>query len=388
MKSPIVSICVTSFNHRPYIRECIQSAINQTFADWELVLLDDGSTDQTLDAIADLSDRRLRIEASPRNLTRSVALNACISRAQGEFIAILNSDDQWHPRKLELQLEVFRRAEIGACFTWVDVVNEVGSYIGPAENFKQRNSSSRDWLGFLLSQGKTPFCHSSAMVRRDIYDRVGVYDERFSVLLDYEQWLRVSEVSEVYVLPQELTVERLQSDGSNASGNRPDVHIRMAWERALAIHKALQRGSNRFVEVLEDLLQLDHHPGSGADHFLISGQSELASRFLAMSPDQITQLKMKLQAVRFAVALFVSQSLSARASEVAAPGALVRYRSLVSGVDPLGFADVIDLQNSLYEVKRENSRLQMQLTMIRGSKAWRLLEALRRLLRYLWYPVT
>lgn len=197
MSAPIISICITSYNHRNFIKATIESARQQTFKDWEMILIDDGSTDGTLDALGDLQDERISIQASAANQTRCVALNQTLAKAKGRYIAILNSDDLWHPRKLEKQLAVLEsHRELGVAFTWVEMIDECGTSLGIAQHFRQPNQAAQTWLNHFLRDGVVPFCHPSALIRRAVLDQVGFYDERLTQLLDFDLWMRICEQSE------------------------------------------------------------------------------------------------------------------------------------------------------------------------------------------------
>jgi glycosyltransferase involved in cell wall biosynthesis len=218
-----------------------------------MILIDDGSSDGTLDALKDLCDERISIRSFTTNKTRCVALNQCLDKARGRYVAILNSDDLWHPTKLEQQLDIMHtRNHVGAVFSWVNSIDDSGNHLGRNEGFHQQNRSRHEWLKHLLTDG-TPFCHASALVRREVYERVGRYDERLTQLLDFEQWIRTCEDFEVWIIPELLTSERRMADQSNASGDRPEVHARSNWERTVAYLEALKRNSPSFKRALVDL---------------------------------------------------------------------------------------------------------------------------------------
>lgn len=115
-----VSVIVPSFNHARYLRACLNSVIAQTFTDWELFLLDDGSTDDSLavarEAAAD--DRRIRAEANEKNLGTYGTQQECLDATGGKYVAVLNSDDLWQPDKLAKQLAVLEtHPEASFCYT-------------------------------------------------------------------------------------------------------------------------------------------------------------------------------------------------------------------------------------------------------------------------------
>src|SRR5450631_4125746 len=112
-----VSVVIPSYNHGKYIAQCIESVLAQSFADLEVVITDDASTDDTVARIHAFRDPRVRLHTFPKNLGQCVALNASIRRSVGEYIAVLNSDDYFAPGKLERQVSFLDvNPEIGAVF--------------------------------------------------------------------------------------------------------------------------------------------------------------------------------------------------------------------------------------------------------------------------------
>jgi glycosyltransferase involved in cell wall biosynthesis len=241
---PLVSVCMASFNHAPFIRVAVESVLQQSFVDWELVITDDGSTDGTLAALDGLTDERLRIDAFPENRSACVALNHCIRRARGRFIAVLNSDDAWAPEKLAKQLAVMReQPQTAAVFTLAAMIDERGRPLPDGhpshQTFQQRNRQRIDWLRRLILQGNC-LCHPSVLVRSDVYREVGLYDECMAQLPDLDMWIRICMRHDIWVIQEPLTMFRLLDHERNASGNRPEVRARCAVENMLLYLKAFR----------------------------------------------------------------------------------------------------------------------------------------------------
>jgi len=254
MVAPKVSVCMASYNHAPFIRVAVESVLNQTFSDWELVVTDDGSSDGTIDALDGIRDERIRIERFPENRSACVALNHCIRRAQGQYIAILNSDDAWLPTKLARQLDVaLQRPEASAIFTTVDMIDEQGHPLGNGHPhkalFEQSNRPRRDWLKRLLVAGNC-LCHPSVLVRAEIYKTLGLYDERMAQLPDLDMWVRILLAHDIWVVPEPLTLFRVLDRERNASGNRLDVRMRCATENMFLLWKAFQAHPAEMAAIL------------------------------------------------------------------------------------------------------------------------------------------
>lgn len=255
MTAPLISVCMASYNHAPFVRFAVESVLGQSFTDWELVITDDGSSDGTLAALAGLEDGRVHVEGFPENRSACVALNHCIRRARGRFIAVLNSDDAWAPGKLAAQLAAFEeRPRTAAVFTHAAMIDEHGQALSGRHRlgrlFRQPNRNRDDWLRRLLVNGNC-LCHPSVLVRAEVYRDVGLYDERLAQLPDLDMWIRICLRHDIWVIPQKLTMFRLLDRERNASGNRPDVRVRCAAEHLLICRKVFRERADQAAALLQ-----------------------------------------------------------------------------------------------------------------------------------------
>ncbi len=185
---PLISVVMAAKNYARFLPAAVESVMAQTFADWELVIIDDGSTDRTPTAVRPfLSDPRIRYFRSDR-LGQSRAKNLGIGLSRGEFIAFLDADDAWLPTKLEKQLALFEgRPEIGVAYCRRKLMDEEGRLL-PS---KQQAAMHR---GRVLTEMfvQNFVCFSSAMVRRRVFEHVGSFDPLWDLSIDYDLWLRVA----------------------------------------------------------------------------------------------------------------------------------------------------------------------------------------------------
>lgn len=238
MTSPRVSVAIAAYNHAPFVRECIDSVRAQTYTDWEIVVTDDGSTDGTAEILRELADTdpRLRFHGFATNQGACVAINDAITRARGEFIAVLNSDDRWLPEKLAQQVDFLdRHPDHAAVFTLPRLIDERGTPFTDMEHkdyriFEVANRSRHEWLDLFFHAGNC-LCHPSVLIRRSCYDEFGVYDPRLAQLPDLDMWVRVCARHEIHVLDERLVEFRIRDGEHNASAARPDVLAREPWER-------------------------------------------------------------------------------------------------------------------------------------------------------------
>lgn len=231
---PRVSVVIPAYNHEKYVAQAIQSVLDQTFQDFEIVMTDDGSSDRTVDVIKSFNDPRIRLFCHLKNRGASIAANHSVQQAEGEFIAMLSSDDAFVAEKLEKQVDFLdQNPEIGAVFSHVQPIDQDGNDFADehfyTKIFLQSNHSRSEWLNRFFYEGNC-LCHPSALIRRQCYQEVGYYDSRFAQLPDFDFWVRLCSHYEIYILPAKLLKFRVHHDESNASGIREDSRKRTAIE--------------------------------------------------------------------------------------------------------------------------------------------------------------
>ena len=223
---PKISVILTSFNHEKYIREAIDSVLNQTFSDFELIIWDDASTDDSWPIIQSYPDHRIKAFKSDTNERGLINKALKSGEVNGEYIAIHHSDDVWEPEKLEEQVAVLEMSsEFGADFTWVQIIDENGT---AQENdwFNLENKSQWQWLNALFFM-QNHLAHPSILIRKKCYQELGEYKTLLAQTPDAEMWSRLLIRYPIHVISQKLTKHRLFSDKSNTSSDRIDVTIRI-----------------------------------------------------------------------------------------------------------------------------------------------------------------
>jgi glycosyltransferase involved in cell wall biosynthesis len=231
---PRVSVILTSFNHEKYLREAIESVLAQTYTDFELIIWDDFSSDNSWAIINSYSDPRIKVFRSEQ--TRRYVINRAIHEvASGEYIAIQHSDDIWEAEKLEKQVAFLdSHLEFGAVFTNALAIGEDSSLLNISEHtyssiFDQPNRTRHQWLNHFFYHGNA-LCHPSVLIRKQCYENCGVYQQGLAQLPDFDMWIRLCFKYEIYVLPEKLVRFRVRDNEANTSGNRPDARIRVCTE--------------------------------------------------------------------------------------------------------------------------------------------------------------
>jgi glycosyltransferase involved in cell wall biosynthesis len=232
---PRTSVVIPSYNHEKYVAECIQSVLGQTFQDFEIVVVDDGSSDATVERIRSIHDPRLHLFVSESNRGQFSAMEEGVRQARGEFIAVLNSDDAFHPEKLDKQVRFMDgHPEVGAVFTGVQLIGEDGQAFTDEKHhlhglFKTENRSRQEWMNYFFYRGVC-VSHPSMMVRKSCHEVLGHYKKHLAQWSDLDFILRILTRYEMHIIPEKLTKFRVRSGEANTGGNRPEARIRGMWE--------------------------------------------------------------------------------------------------------------------------------------------------------------
>jgi glycosyltransferase involved in cell wall biosynthesis len=216
---PLVSVIIPSYNYGRFVTQAVDGALAQTYPNLEVIVVDDGSTDDTRQRLEPYGDRIRYIYQDNRGL--SAARNTGIRHAGGEWIALLDADDLWHPQKIETQLAAIRR---------LDQIGLMGS--PPAEQMPEhlppeppmQRLGVRDFL--LVSR----FGPSSALVRRDCFDKVGYFDERLRSVEDRDMWLRLAVQFPAVVVESPCWTYRIHADQMSHAAWRMYENYRLVLE--------------------------------------------------------------------------------------------------------------------------------------------------------------
>ena len=244
----LVSIVMPSYNTAEYIAESIKSVQNQTYTDWELLIVDDCSTDYTDDVVqAFLSDSRICYIKNETNSGAAISRNRALREAKGKWIAFLDSDDLWHPEKLQRQIAFMEKN--GYAFTYTDyMIKQNGQWIpyvydGPMV------------VNRTMMYNYCYFSTITVMYDREKIGLIQIEDLRKNN--DYAMWLQIIEKSKCYRLPECLSYY-IKHEGSVSSGSKLKL---IKWHYILfnkGLHKSplaswVLTGRNLFFGVLKKL---------------------------------------------------------------------------------------------------------------------------------------
>jgi len=205
---PLVSVIIPTYNYEQYLARTIKSVLKQTYKNIEIIICDDGSTDNTREIIKKFKHHKKIRCYYQSNQGPASARNLGIKKAKGEFIAFLDSDDYWLPKKIEKQLKIFtKNKQIGLVYCFHYWVNEKGKITG-----KKKKSYRGDIWQDLLQGNLVVGSSSATVVKKECFDKIGLFDESLKSCEDWDMWLRIARVYQIDLIP-ELLVKITQHQG-------------------------------------------------------------------------------------------------------------------------------------------------------------------------------
>ena len=237
--TPLVSCVIPAFNCEQYIRKTMESILSQTMTNFEIVVVNDGSTDSTEGILREYKARDPRVKLISRPNTGYVpALIEAIAASRGALIARMDADDIAMPDRFEKQVRFMNaHPEVVLLGGSYDLIDSEGRRLRT-----QSQPSDHDALYMLCLQGTTPICHPLSMFRRETYDKVGGYDASYCPAEDLELWLRMSEVGNLACLNDVLLQYRLHASS---------VSTRENSKQMAAIRRACEAASQRLGKTFE-----------------------------------------------------------------------------------------------------------------------------------------
>ncbi len=222
VSEPLVSVIIPTYNRGRYLEEAVDSVRRQSYGRWELIVVDDGSTDGTLPFLSALKEPRLRVVNIAHRGNPAAVRNQGLAGARGRYVAFLDSDDCWEPQKLEHQLATLTTRP---AFRWsYTAVTLIDAASGEIDTSPPKYPVWRPYSGLIVEHlllHRAKIACPTVLVERNLLLDVGGFDESLPFCEDYDLWLRLAEVSPVWALPERLTRVRWH-EGSNTYG-RPEV---------------------------------------------------------------------------------------------------------------------------------------------------------------------
>ena len=259
---PLVSVIMPTYNRAELIVQAVRSVIAQTVPDWELIVVDDGSTDDTVNKLQTLAEPRLKLVHEPHIGNSARLRNIGVAASRGDYLAFLDSDDLWLPSKLELQLQALLGKDGAWSYTDHELIDASG------ERMPRRAGRFSPISGYIardLILDRTGASIITWLVPRNLFERTGGFDESLTMREDLDLVLRLAELGEAIPVAQALALAREHPSRKTMAG--ADQHLRSA----LVFQKAAQRLADPELKKLARRRAARHHAATG-EQFVASGE--------------------------------------------------------------------------------------------------------------------
>lgn len=255
-EEPLVSVVIPVYNGEKVLEAALDSILNQTYRNIEVIVVDDASTDSSREKILAYKDSRIKTIFLNKNHHVCYAGNVGFENASGKYVALIGHDDLWRADKLEKQISFLEEhPSYGLCFTWVNIVDEHDKEVNE-ENYEIYRTLNADNLGAKrwnrkLIVDNNSFCAPSACIRTEVLKKTGYYRYALVQLQDYDLWIRMLGETEIYILQERVTYyRRFTEKGKNISERSTETEARNSHERQW-IHDAFMRNlpAEKFVQI-------------------------------------------------------------------------------------------------------------------------------------------
>lgn len=261
----LVSVCINAYNSADVIGETLESVLNQTYKNLQIIIVDDCSTDNTAEIVKSYDDDRIELYTLPKNFNISNANNECLHRAKGEYIAHIDSDDIWAEDKIEKQIKFLEEnPQYGACFTHATLIDKTGRIFASGELpesfltlFDRENMTQAGFVRRFYDHSNF-LCHSSMVMRMSVYEKLGDHDLTLNKLHDYDYWIRMNFICPLYIYPEKLVFYRIWHANNSTLGNAETIghneeYVRIAYKLVNDCPREI------FLEAFSDKLQLKEY---------------------------------------------------------------------------------------------------------------------------------
>ena len=205
--NPSISVIMAVYNGMPYLKDAVKSILNQSYKNFEFIIVNDASTDGTFKYLKNLKDKRIKLIDNLKNLGLAASLNKALTASKGSYIARMDADDVCLPNRLVIQLDYLEHnPQISLCGCWVNLIDKNGKVIGekkyPIGDLEIKKALK--WY--------QPIVHPTFMARNSFYRELGGYREEFDYAEDYELLTRAMKKYKMANIPKKLLLWRLADD--------------------------------------------------------------------------------------------------------------------------------------------------------------------------------
>lgn len=267
-EKPTVSVIIPTYNRENRIGNAIRSVLSQTFPDFEIIVVDDASQDNTKEMVAGLSDERIRYIKHDKNRGGSAARNSGIKTARGKYIAFLDDDDEWMPAKLEKQVSKFMQSseKVGLIYCGYICLHD-GKAV--SENMPEiKGAAYIEALNSCFVGGPTP------LVKKECFSQAGYFDETLKTCQDWDMWIRVAKYYDVDYVSETLAHYTLHGSQLSSGLNRRISAREMILEKYRDDLKAIPPVLSYHLQRLGSLYVLADCPSKGLQFIRRSIQTD------------------------------------------------------------------------------------------------------------------
>jgi glycosyltransferase involved in cell wall biosynthesis len=224
-----ISVIIPVYNGEKTIGETIASVLKQTYKNWEILVIDDGSQDATLEVLREINDPRLNVFSYP-NAGQAVSRNRGIELARGEYIAFLDADDLWTPDKLETQLKALQEnPQAAVAYSWTDYIDESGQFVQSGRHITINGDVYAALLvNNFLENG------SNVLIRQQALTEVGGFEASLPPAEDWDLWLRLAKCYHFVAVPAPQVLYRVSPTSSSSNLAKQEIQCLRVIDRAFA----------------------------------------------------------------------------------------------------------------------------------------------------------
>ncbi|MGL5084037.1 MAG: glycosyltransferase [Microcoleaceae cyanobacterium] len=224
-----ISVIVPVYNAEKTIQETVESVLSQAFADFELIVINDGSNDATLDILNQIADPRLTVFSYP-NAGLATSRNRGIVRSSGEFIAFIDADDLWTSDKLTTQWQALNHhPDFTVAYSWTDYIDEKSQFLRRGGRLSvEGDAYPYLLLNNILENGSSP------LIRRQAFEEVGMFDESLKAAEDWDMWIRLAAKYSFITVPQPQILYRVSNTSMSTNVVRQEVETLKVIQKAFA----------------------------------------------------------------------------------------------------------------------------------------------------------
>ncbi|MDR3593876.1 glycosyltransferase [Clostridium sp.] len=272
MNKPMVTVLMSVYNGEKFLEEAIESILNQTFSDFEFLIINDGSTDNSVKIIESFEDSRIRLINNEKNLKLIASLNKGVSLAKGKYIARMDCDDISMPDRLEKEVKFLEsNQEYGLVGTWYTVIDGEG-----VEKYNRSYPSNNELIKLFLSLN-CPLAHGSIMGKTELFKQNAYGSKEHYAVEDYELWVRMAKTTKIHNIPEYLFKYRIYGESFS------DSKTQLMYDQTLEMSKKLYiKNKNQYKELIKKQILEDAYKEEKEEAVVYINQwlKSFAKRFL------------------------------------------------------------------------------------------------------------